>query len=224
MSVPAQPQRIGPSHPFERWPEEPRTRRIAGTAVNLASLGLLATLAVLDGPLQDASGAATGTIDFEFAGTVDRAAEILSAWEAAGEIGRAGLTLGIDFLFPILYAAAIAAGCIAAAGSLRRRGRQRLASLGPLMAWTAFAAAGFDYVENIALAAILLASPDPSTPWPQLAFGAAAAKFALLVPAVIYALAGGLTARSRGVDPDPADIDRAEAEQVAEAGARNGHP
>ena len=56
------------------------------------------------------------------------------------------------------------------------------------MAWVAFAAAGFDYVENLGLGISLW--DEPATPWPQLSFVAAVLKFAAIYTALLYALSG----------------------------------
>jgi hypothetical protein len=56
------------------------------------------------------------------------------------------------------------------------------------MAWVAFAAAGFDYIENLGLAVSLWG--EPASPWPQLAFVAALLKFAAIYSALLYALSG----------------------------------
>ena len=56
------------------------------------------------------------------------------------------------------------------------------------MAWVAFAAAGFDYVENLGLGVSLWDEPAP--PWPQVAFAAAVLKFAAIGLALLYALSG----------------------------------
>ena len=54
------------------------------------------------------------------------------------------------------------------------------------LAWVATAAAGFDYVENLALGISLWG--DPASPWPQLAFAAAVLKFTAIALALLYGL------------------------------------
>ena len=60
------------------------------------------------------------------------------------------------------------------------------------MAWVAFAAAGFDYVENLGLGISLWG--HPASPWPQVAFVAAVLKFAAIYSALLYALSGMIAA------------------------------
>ena len=77
-------------------------------------------------------------------------------------------------------------------------GNERVAAAGIAIAWLASAVAIFDWVENIALATILL--DEPASPWPAVALGAAIPKFAGTWVALLYALGGGavsLAARGR---------------------------
>ena len=127
-------------------------------------------------------------IDFELAGSVDRANEILAAWEAEDVVDDAKAIQLFDLVYPLIYSFAIAGLCVAAAGAWRRRGRDGWARVGIVMAWVAFAAAAFDYVENLGLAVSLW--EEPMTPWPQVAKVAALAKFGCLYAALAYALSG----------------------------------
>jgi hypothetical protein len=58
------------------------------------------------------------------------------------------------------------------------------------MAWVAFAAAVFDYVENLGLGISLW--DEPASPWPQVALVAAVLKFAAIWLTLLYALTGAL--------------------------------
>jgi hypothetical protein len=58
------------------------------------------------------------------------------------------------------------------------------------MAWVAFAAAVFDYVENVGLMVSLWG--DPASPWPQLALGAAVLKFTASSLALLFGLSGAI--------------------------------
>ena len=55
-----------------------------------------------------------------------------------------------------------------------------------------FAAAGFDYLENLGLGISLWG--HPASPWPQIAFVAALLKFAAIYSALLYALSGMIAA------------------------------
>jgi hypothetical protein len=176
------------THPFQRWPR--RRRRLALVAVAIAAM-LPTVLGAVTKPLhEDVTG--EGIVDFELAGSVNRANEILDAWRAEGVIDDAKAIQVFDLVYPLIYSAALAGACVAAAGAWRRRGRSRWAQAGIAMAWVAFAAAGFDYVENLGLGISLWDAP--MTPWPQVALVAALAKFAGIYLALLYALTGILAA------------------------------
>jgi hypothetical protein len=151
-----------------------------------AAIAMQVVLALLDGPLRDTGD---GTVAFEVAGSVTRAEEIVDAWRAEDLLANAAFIDGLDFLFALLYTAAIAGGCVAAAAVWRRRGRAWLATAGIAIAWAASAAAAFDWTENVALAVSLL--DQPASPWPAIALGAAIPKFAGAWAGLLYALSGG---------------------------------
>jgi hypothetical protein len=156
--------------------------------VLVAIAALLPTvLGVVAKPLhEDVTG--ESIIDFELAGSVDRADEILAAWRAEGVIDNAKAIQEFDLFYPLIYSAALAGACVAAAGAWRRRGRRQWAQFGIAMAWVAFVAAGFDYVENLSLGISLW--DEPMTPWPQVALVAALCKFAGIYTSLLYALTG----------------------------------
>ena len=144
-------------------------------------------LGVVAKPLhEDVTG--ESIIDFELAGSVDRADEILAAWRAEGVIDNAKAIQEFDLLYPLIYSAALAGACVAASRAWRHRGRPRLAQIGIAMAWVAFVAAGFDYIENLGLGISLW--DEPMTPWPQVARVAALCKFAGIYTSLLYALSG----------------------------------
>jgi hypothetical protein len=141
-------------------------------------------------PLHEGDPGGESIVDFELAGSVQRADEILSTWRAEGVLDDAKAIQVFDLLYPLIYAGALAGGCVAAAGAWARAGRPRIAAAGIAMAWVAFAAAGFDYVENLALDISLW--NEPASPWPQLALGAAVLKFGAIWLALLFALSGGI--------------------------------
>ena len=174
----------GPTHPFERRPR--RHRRAALIVLAIAAV-LPVVLGAITKPLhEDVTG--ESIIDFELAGSVDRANEILAAWEAEGVIDDAKAIQVFDLVYPLIYSFALAGLCVAAAGAWRGRGRNGWASVGIAMAWVAFAAAAFDYVENLGLMVSLW--DEPASPWPQISKAAAIAKFAAIYASLAYALTG----------------------------------
>ncbi len=173
------------THPLERLPRTHRRLALICVAV-LAFAPVLAGTVVK--PLHEDEPGGKSIIDFELAGSVDEADEILATWQAEGVIDQAEAIQTFDLIYPLIYAAAIAGLCIAAAGAWDRAGRPSLARAGVAMAWVAFAAAGFDYVENLGLGISLW--DEPASPWPQVALVAAVLKFACIYLSLAYAVSG----------------------------------
>jgi len=126
-----------------------------------------------------------GTVSFELAGDVEKAGAMVASWDAGARL-NAAFGLGFDFLFMPVYATALSLGVLLAQN--RRRGVWPM--LGKALGWGAFAATGFDAVENIALFAIL--GGHVTAPLPQIAFWCASIKFALILLGLFYGLAGWL--------------------------------
>lgn len=144
------------THPFQRRPADRRR----GALIVLVALALLPLLlGELIKPLHEDAPGGESIIAFELAGSVDRTKEILAQWRAQDVIDAAKAIQIFDLVYPLIYAAALAGGCVAAAGAWARAGRERLAAAGAAMAWVAFAAAGFDYVENLGLGISLWGEP-----------------------------------------------------------------
>lgn len=164
----------------------PRHRRlpvfITAAAVALA---LMAALMVLDQPLRT-TAAPDGIVSFELAGTMDTARRILDSWSPEARVA-AGLSLGLDYLFLVIYAAAIAMGCGLVATRLTPT-RPGFGRLGVILAWSQFAAAGCDMVENLALILVLQGSVAPALP--ATARACAVIKFAVIGAGLIYAVTG----------------------------------
>jgi len=173
------------THPFERRPRR-RRRLLLGCLIAAAVLPLVLT--AVSHPLNEDEPGGRSIVDFELAGSVSEAEEVLAVWRAEDVVDDAKAIQIFDLVYPLIYAAALAGACIAAAGAWRRAGRTGLAALGVAMAWVAFAAAGFDYVENLGLDISLW--DEPASPWPQISLVAAVLKFALSTAALLYALSG----------------------------------
>lgn len=167
------------------------SRIAASRRRGLVVLGLLvASLAVgaLALPaLGDMGDRGVGIIELEIARTAEKASEY---YGALGEEGRdaARESLYLDYPYLILYALFWAAACLVVAARAAERGMPRLSAAGRTIAWAGPGAAAFDAFENLALLRVLDGHTDQ--PWPGLAFVLASAKFALLVAAVLYIVAG----------------------------------
>jgi hypothetical protein len=158
----------------------------------LAAALVITVLAAVASPLpKDAT-----IVDFELAGSVERAQEILASWRRDGVLDDAKAIQLFDLVYPLIYGTALAGACVAAAGAWKRAARGRPAALGIALAWVATAAIAFDYVENLGLAFSLWG--HPASPWPQLAAVAGSLKFAAIAFALLYALATLVSAPLRG--------------------------
>ncbi len=123
-------------------------------------------------------------VDFELAGSVQKAQAIIDAWNENDRI-RAGFSLGFDYLYMPVYSTTIALACVMAAGVLKRRAWRRI---GLLLAWGLWVAAVSDATENLALYTELLV--NNVAPWPQIAQICATIKFGLILLGLLYAAAG----------------------------------
>lgn len=163
-------------------------RWLFGPALIL-SLVILAVFRVTDAPLQT-SASPKGIISYELAGSVTAAQAMLDSWDARAEL-YAAFGLGLDYLYMPSYALAIGLAATWAGRQLGARRRWPV-GLGRLLAWGLGLAALLDAIENIALLKMLLAGVA-AMPWPTVAAATAAAKFALVLAGLGYALAGAVS-------------------------------
>jgi len=132
------------------------------------------------------NAAQLGIVSFEFAGTTERTIAIVHSWENAGGLEAAWLNLALDtFLYIPIYSACLAFGCLIAQRIFADQNRQDAARFCKVLAWCQIAIAIFDWIENFALAQMLVPPPTPSPFWPLLALIFTVAKW-LLVFASIY--------------------------------------
>lgn len=110
------------------------------------------------------------------------AEQVIKSWGEAAKI-RAAFSLGLDFLFLIVYSTTIGLACVWAAKVVQIR-ELPLVNVGILLAWGQWLAALLDILENIALVIILF---DPvKTNWSQLAKLCAISKFSLVILGMLY--------------------------------------
>lgn len=134
------------------------------------------------------STAPDGMISLELAGDVEASKGIIDSWTAETQL-IAAFSLGLDYLFLVVYSTTIGLGCIWAMGAFRSKSPQ-LVTIGLLLAWGQWIAAMFDGVENAALLKLLLG--DLQSPWPQVARIFAIMKFILIALGLIYIMIGAL--------------------------------
>jgi len=176
------------NHPFSRMPAN--RQRQWFFLLFVATLVVMIALQVIGAPLQT-EAAPGGIVTFEFAGDVATARHIIESWQGA-TLASTGLSLGLDFLFLLLYGAAISMACVGLAERLMMR-HSRFAALGVALAWGAWLASLLDAIENLALIRLLLG--DFNAIWPPLAYGCAAVKFALVLAGLLYTLVGAILLR-----------------------------
>jgi hypothetical protein len=129
-----------------------------------------------------------GMVAFELAGSVDSSRRLLDSWDV-GQRVFAGFSLGLDFLFILVYATCFTIGCLWAVEVFVRR-NSWLSGPGRLIAWGQVAAGILDAIEDIALLVQLFSAPR--APWPAVAYWCAVLKFGLILVGLVYIAAGAV--------------------------------
>ena len=134
--------------------------------------------------------APSGIISFELAKDYDQSIAIISSWDLNAKV-NAGLSLGIDFLFLVVYSIFFSTACYLVAQKYINK-INLLYRIGLLIAKLQFVAALFDAIENIALIKLLLGSNNSI--YPTIAYYFASIKFIIIAIGIIYIIIGLLTA------------------------------
>lgn len=170
--------------PFSWW--SPHSQQIAFALLTPLAILCAFIMTRLGQPLVEAGA---DIVDFELAGTLSSAQAILQIWGGEGQI-YAALSLGLDYLFLLLYGSAISLGCVLVARFWRDR-FPRLTTIGNWLAWGVLAAALFDAIENAALIRLLLGGQAvwlaPVARW------CALPKFGLVLLGLLYVLLLGIS-------------------------------
>jgi hypothetical protein len=122
-----------------------------------------------------------GIFSFELAGTLDRSLEIINSWSPLAKT-FAGLSLGYDFLFLLIYTLFISL--------LIHKVNERLwvgksfYKIGEILIWSMFITAIFDAVENVALIKLLIGGSQEY--WSSVAYFFAIGKFILIIISLLY--------------------------------------
>jgi uncharacterized membrane protein YraQ (UPF0718 family) len=128
-----------------------------------------------------------GIVSFELAKDVSKSRAIINSWDETARTA-AGMSLGLDFLFLVIYALFIA--------FIIRKLNERLWNgnsfyiIGKFLIVAILAAAFFDIVENIALIRQMLGDTNES--WPLIAYFFALIKFILILCCIIYIIINAL--------------------------------
>jgi hypothetical protein len=135
-----------------------------------------------------------GIVDFELAGSAERARQFVDAWRAAGLLDQVQPNIAvIDAWFIPCYTTTLLIGCLWVSGAFRGR----LATLGRLLAAAQLLTAALDYGENAAMLRAFdtlrdSASLEVPTDWPLAATLCAWPKFGLIIAACVYIMAGAI--------------------------------
>ncbi len=124
-------------------------------------------------------------LDFEFAGSHARAAQIITEWGPKGR-SAAHLSLLLDYGYMLSYGLFFALAGFAVRDSARARGWRRLAAVGAVVPFFALVATSFDASENVAL--LLTLAGNGGSFAPPFAAVCSAIKFTLISIAIIYSL------------------------------------
>ena len=173
-------------HPFEAI--SANRRGLYFWPLLFITLSLSVVMSIIGRPLTS-SAAPSGIVSFELAGDITLARQIIQSWDESARL-YAAFSLGLDFLYLVLYSTTIGLGCIWVAAVSRAR-QWPWAGIGSPLAWGLWLAALLDAIENVALTLALLSVPVE--PWPQIARGCAIGKFTLIVVGLVYVLFGTIT-------------------------------
>lgn len=114
------------------------------------------------------------------------ARQVIESWDSIDKMWAA-FSLGLDFLFLVIYSTTLSLACLWVANRLQNSDLI-LANIGFLLAWGQWLAALLDVIENIALLKILF---NPvTTALTQTAKWFAIGKFFLIILGLVYVIVG----------------------------------
>jgi hypothetical protein len=173
-----------------------RRRALILLGVGVATVAFTVILELVD-PSHVSHGATI--LDFEFAGSQSRAAQIIAEWGRRGR-SAAHLSLVLDFSYMVSYGLFFCLAGFWVRDTARARGWSRLAAVGVVIPFFTLAAAAFDASENVALLLTLAGSGGSFAP--PFATVCSTIKFTLIGIAILYVLCGiALRFRARLLQP-----------------------
>lgn len=122
-----------------------------------------------------------GILSFELAHSLDASIAILDSWSPLAKT-YAGLSLGLDFLFLLIYSLFIS--LIIHMLNQRLWVGKATYKIGETLIWAMFLAAVFDCVENVCLIKLLIGSHKEY--WSSIAFYFASVKFIIIGVSLLY--------------------------------------
>ena len=146
----------------------------------------MTAIRIFDAPLKN--GVCTGGIvSFELAKELSRSKDILNSWDRPA-LSYAGLSIGIDFLYLLVYVCFI--GMLIFNINERLWSGKSFYKAGRMLIVLIFVAAFFDVLENIAMIRLLVG--DLQQKWSSMAFYAAGIKFGIIALCLLYLIANWL--------------------------------
>ena len=150
-----------------------------------AAVAVLVALNLVEGALKARTG--YGTLDLQGVGSGWGIRVVMDHWTSPPDSVLAGFTLGLDFLFMPLYAAALFFGAIAALDRFAPRPGRRRRILA-LLALAPIGGAICDVLENLLELAMLTGGPTDALA--RLALEATAAKYVGVAVGLVLSVAG----------------------------------
>jgi hypothetical protein len=131
--------------------------------------------------------APNGIVSFELAKDISKSESIINSWDEKAKMA-AGVSLGFDFLFLLVYSLFIAVVMSRLNNSLWKD--KYVYTIGKLLIVAIFIAALFDSIENIALIKIILG--DSKQIWSLIAYYFASLKFIIILICIVYIILSSL--------------------------------
>ncbi len=125
-------------------------------------------------------GIAFGIVNLEVSWSRERAEAIVKAWRKHQVVGKALQQTQLDFIFLLIYPAALSLACVMTAGG----SDGLMADTGLAMSWIILFCAPFDAIENILLLKMLKGTFEPNTA--RITSISASLKFLIILVTLIY--------------------------------------
>ena len=164
--------------PFYKLSKSFEKRLTNGLLISL--IILIVVMRYFDAPLKN-HVSTSGIVSFELAKDLSKSQAILTSWDAIAR-ASAGMSLGIDFLFLLVYTSFIS--LLIHKLNERLWKHSNMYKAGHVFMWGVFLAGLFDCIENLALIQLLLG--DLQQIWSSMAYYFAILKFGLLTLGILY--------------------------------------
>lgn len=175
--------KLSVNHPCSSLPSRSRSRVFFPLlALTILMMVVMNQIAL---PLET-DAAPYGIISFELAGDAAASRNIIASWDETARI-HAAFSLGLDYLFLVVYSTTIGLACIWTVDVLESNS-WRLAGIGITLAWGLWFAALLDGIENTGLIWILFGGSAQY--WAFAARWCALVKFGLIFAGLTYAFLG----------------------------------